>query len=194
MNIFHNYLDYFTYKEYLPNTVVFSEGDKCENICLIIKGEVEISTCSFNENQYSIVMLTNGNLFGEYLIFSNAPFYMGNVIAMKETQIGFLSKAKLISLLLSNSSFMVDYLNALANQHLLLQNKIKILTQKTIREKIMFYLNLTAKQKHCKTIQIKSKEKFALFLNVPRPSLSRELIHLKKDGFLDFNRYTITIK
>ena len=31
-------------------------------------------------------------------------------------------------------------------------------------------------------------------LRIPRPSLSRELISMKKDGLIDFDRQTITIK
>ncbi len=39
-----------------------------------------------------------------------------------------------------------------------------------------------------------TKEELANQLFVQRPSLSRELAKMKKDGIIDYDRYTITIK
>ena len=73
-----------------------------------------------------------------------------------------------------------------------LQDKIKILTQKTNREKILFYIKNEIKRTKNKTIKINSKEELAKILNIPRPSLSRELILLKEDGYIFYDRDTIT--
>ena len=44
------------------------------------------------------------------------------------------------------------------------------------------------------TFYFDTKEKLALFLNITRPSLSRELINMKKDNLIDYDLKSITIK
>ena len=71
---------------------------------------------------------------------------------------------------------------------------MKLASQKSLRDKILFYLANYAKENNTKIIPIKSKELLANILNVPRPSLSRELINLKKDGIIEFDRTKIILK
>ena len=44
-----------------------------------------------------------------------------------------------------------------------------------------------------KTIYYSSKEKLALYLNIPRPSLSRELANMAKDNIIKYDRKSITL-
>ena len=57
----------------------------------------------------------------------------------------------------------------------------------------MFYLISEEKKINSNIIPIKNKESLAKLLNIPRPSLSRELINLKNNGIIVFDKYTITI-
>ena len=44
------------------------------------------------------------------------------------------------------------------------------------------------------TIKLKgSKEDLALYIGIPRPSLSRELIKLRDEGFIEFDRHNINV-
>ena len=43
------------------------------------------------------------------------------------------------------------------------------------------------------TIYISSKDKLARYLNVTRPSLSRELINMKNDELIDFGKHFIKL-
>ena len=58
----------------------------------------------------------------------------------------------------------------------------------------MFYLLSEQKRLNSNIIPINGKEQLAKYLNIPRPSLSRELINLKEKGIIDFDRYQIKIK
>ena len=70
---------------------------------------------------------------------------------------------------------------------------MKLLSQKSIADRIMFYLINEYKKTGNKKVSIISKEDLANKLNIPRPSLSRELINLKDEGLIDYNRYFITL-
>ena len=57
----------------------------------------------------------------------------------------------------------------------------------------MFYLKTKQKQLNTNKIPIQNKETLAKLLNIPRPSLSRELINLKNKGIIKYNKYIIEI-
>ena len=96
--------------------------------------------------------------------------------------------------LLKNQKFSENYLTLISNINLKTQQKIKLLTQKEIRDKIMFLLFENKKITESNKLYINSKEKLALFLNITRPSLSRELSLMKKDNLIDYNLKYIELK
>lgn len=181
-------------KKYKRNEIVFNENDLCTSFALILKGEVSISTYTLLEKEYNIKIIGENESFGEYLLFSDSPYYLGNVIALKESQIAFIPKNYLLHLLQTNINFLNCYMNKAANNTMKLQNRLKVLSQSSIREKILFYLKNETHNKNTNIIYIKSKENLAKILNIPRPSLSRELILLKKDGIIDYDLKKIIIK
>ena len=179
-------------KTYKRNDCIFNEGDRCEEICLVIKGSVAIKTFTAFEEEYTIRTINEGGLFGEFLMFSNDPFYYGSVYALKETTIGFVNKKELLTFL-KNDTILTNYLHIVSEISIENQSKIKILSQKSIRNKIIFYLINRSKLEKTRKIYITSKEELASLLNIPRPSLSRELISLQNEGILKFDRYSITL-
>ncbi len=183
-------IKYLTYKK---DEIIFNEGDECTGIGYIISGAVSISTLTIIDNEYNIKTLQEGDSFGEFLVFSSNPYYLGNVYSKKETKIAFIKSRDIIKLMQSNIAFLHSYLNKMTNDALLLQSRIKILAQKTLREKILFYLKNEMEKQRTKTIYVTSKEDLAKIINIPRPSLSRELINLQDEGLIKFGRHYITI-
>ena len=55
-------------------------------------------------------------------------------------------------------------------------------------------MNSETKKLKTNIIPILSKEDLAMKLNIPRPSLSRELIKLKEQGIIDYNKNYIELK
>jgi len=193
MNVFRNHLAFFVIKKYKAKSVIFTEGHECQHLGIVLKGEIEISTTTYLQKEFSIKALGPDDIFGENLLFSSGGVYLGNVISKTDSEIALIGKADLLKLLSSDPTLLEDYLRALSDSHMLLQQKIKILSQKSVAEKIMFYLGECSKKIHSLTIPLKSKEHLAAYLNIPRPSLSRELISLKNEGMIDYNRHSITI-
>lgn len=180
-------------KAFKKDEIIFNEGDECTTVSYIIKGAVSITTPTFIDNEYNIKTLFDGDSFGEFLVFSSLPYYLGSIKALKETTIAFIKKNDLLYLMKENSVFLEKFLERMSNDALSLQTRIKVLAQKTIREKILFYLKDEVEKTKSKTIYVTSKENLAKVINVPRPSLSRELISLKNEGYIKYGRHYITI-
>lgn len=194
-NLFLNasdYEKYVYYKEYNKNALIFLEGEKCNNVCIVIKGEISIVTSNY-DSLVEINNLKENEIFGDSLILIDDNRYLGNIMAVKDTTLCIISKDNWLKLL-ENKIILKNYLEIISTKVFKIQSKVKILSQKSIREKILFYLLSESKRINKKKIPIKSKESLSLYLNVPRPSLSRELIKLKSENVIDYNRYSITLK
>ena len=118
--------------------------------------------------------------------------YLGTAIALKQTKVHIFTKDNLLKAF-EDKQFLNNYLNILADVSLSVQKKVKILSQGTIEDKILFILFSNYQESKSLSIKIKSKESFARYLCVTRPSLSRELIRLKNNNVLNFNRNCITL-
>ena len=188
-----DYSNYLIIKEYNSKSLVFSEKEKCEYLALILEGEVHISTLTYNEKEYTITVLNKFDTFGEFLLFSDEPIYLGDIIASPNTKLALISKNNLLTLL-KDQNILQNYLHMLSKRSMANQEKIKIYSQNNIEDRILFYLFEESKKQNTKTIKIKSKENLALLLNIPRPSLSRSLIKLKEESLIEYDRYSITLK
>ncbi len=187
-NVIKDYSNLFIIKTFNKNDMIFNEGDECKYLSLVLKGSVLINTYTFFEEEYNIITINENDLFGEFLIFHSNPFFLGDVSAFKSTELALITKDKLLNILQNDKTFLNNYLSIMSNKSIAFQQKIKILSQKSIKDKILFFLSETSKRTKSKTIKIKSKEQLALFLNIPRPSLSRELIILKDLGLIDYSK------
>ena len=187
-NVIKDYSNLFIIKTFNKNDMIFNEGDECKYLSLVLKGSVLINTYTFFEEEYNIITINENDLFGEFLLFHSNPFFLGDVSAHKSIELALITKDKLLNILQNDKTFLNNYLSIMSNKSIAFQQKIKILSQKSIKDKILFFLSETSKRTKSKTIKIKSKEQLALFLNIPRPSLSRELIILKDLGLIDYSK------
>lgn len=193
VNVNINYEHLIDIKEYKNETLLFNESDECKYLCLVIEGEVTVSSLTYNDKEYTINVLHANSSFGEFVLFSNNNYYQGDIIASANTKIAYISKNNLLELL-KNQQILKNYLTLLCNRSLANQEKIKIYSQNNIKDRIMFYLYEESKKRKNNIIKIKSKETLAKLLNIPRPSLSRSLIELQEEGRLTFDRYQIKLE
>lgn len=192
-----NFLDFFNNNEikicdFKKNSFIQHEGEYCSSIGYIIDGSISIFSSGFDDDNYLITTLNSNDTFGESLIFSDNPTYLGSIISTSNTKIAFIFKETIINKF-SNPDFVLFYSNYLSNKTMAIQQRCKILSQKSIKSKILFYLYNQIKVSKCNVVPITSKERLSEFLNIPRPSLSRVLIQLKKEGIITFDKHSITL-
>lgn len=180
--------------QYNKNTVICNEGEECQNIYLLIEGELKIYTYSFHENIYVIRTIKEKEVFASQLLFASNNKFLGNIIANKKSVIKIISKDTFLNACLNDKQLFIKYLNNSSDNYMKLQNRLKVLSQKSIREKILFLLEQKTEHKNIKKIYINSKNELADYLNIPRPSLSRELIKLQNDGIITYSKHYIELK
>ena len=183
----------YTLKKYSKNDIIAIEGDTCTSIGLVLEGNVDIKRM-LGSKVVHLSSFSKGGVFGEIIAFSDVNLYPASVIASSLSQIMFIDKKDFIKFCTHNEEFLGMFLNTLTNKIFLLNNSITNLTFNSIRQKICNFLISEYKIQKNKNIKLNiTKEKLSEILGVTRPSLSRELINMKDDGLIDYNRSHIII-
>ena len=130
-------------KKYQKDSLVFSEGETCNSIGIIISGQLKISTLS-QTNEYTINILNDNDIFGDTLIFTKDKEYLGDGITTKDTTILFIERDVLLELF-KEQTFLLNFLELNAEKNAYVRNQLKLYSQKSISDRIMFYLNNESK-------------------------------------------------
>lgn len=177
-------------KTFAKGEIIAAEGDICLSIGVIEKGRIAIQKYTSGGDFATISLLKPGDYFGEDLIFGSSNVFPFTLEAMSLTEVLFVNKDTLNALLEKSSVVKSNFLRILSDRVLEQNKRIALLSQKSIRQKIAYYLldlknekNRTADQADSVRLPV-SKEVVAKLLAMPRPSFSRELILMQKDGLL----------
>jgi len=189
-------LNKVTYRieKYKKGQVIAIEGDDCNSLGIILKGKIEIQKIFPSGQVTTINNFKEGNIFGESLVFSDKHTYPATITAIENAEIMFIERENIVKLSMLNSRILTNFVTVLSRRILMLNERISNLSQDSIRKKISGYLlSEYNKQKTTTIVLPYTRKKMAELLNVPRPSLSRELINMKEEGIIDFNKNEIHI-
>lgn len=187
-------LNYFVEKKFNKGEIIKNEGDYCTSIGIIISGSASIINITYDNKEFLINSLFEGDMFGENLIFQKNSQYPGTIICEQNASIIFLSKTNFILFLQENIDFLSYYLNYISERFINMQNRLKILNQVSIKDKLLFFIESESKKNNSDFVYIPSQTLLAKYLNVPRPSLCRTIAALTKKGVIIKNKKIYKIK
>lgn len=180
--------------------ILINEGDPCTGIGLVIDGQVAMQKYTSSGDFATVELLGAGDIFGEYLMFSSKRTYSVTIEAVANSKIIFVSREILASLIYKSPSIMENFLTILSDRVQSQNQRILLLSQKSLRQKIASYLldllreqleqegekpQITRTTVSTQAVELPvSKEVVARLLAMPRPSFSRELISMERDGLI----------
>ena len=170
------------------------EGAPCSHVGVILKGEVEIQNVLASGRTVTIDRLSSGQVFGEALIFSDRRRYPATVTAVAKTAIMYIGRGEIVRLCREDTVFLERFLGLLSGKILMLNGRLRDLSHGSIRQKIASrLLDLSAKCGSHRVDLGVSRREMAEDMGVPRPSLSRELVRMRRDGLIDFRGEEVTL-
>ena len=140
-----------------------------------------------------------GEIFGEVSAFAKTGHWPNMVLASTESTVLFLPYARIGSpcekLCSAHHLLINNMLGLVARKALIMNSRINYLKIKSMREKLATFLYEQYQQTGNRTFNIPlNRDELADFLNVSRPSMSRELGRIRDLGLIDFFRSSFTIK
>lgn len=183
----------FKVRSYKKNSIIHFDGEKCTKIEMIIYGKVVIDSIDEDGNLLTISDFYSNDILGGNLVFSKNPYYPMTISAQEDSEILEIDKDVLFNMFGGNPDFLRTFLELISDNAFILSDKIKHYTNKTLREKIMSYLDYECKKQNSDHIKLPiTKKALAEKLGVQRTSLSRELAKMRDQGIIVFDRDTIT--
>ncbi|AJD30097.1 Crp/Fnr family transcriptional regulator [Clostridium sporogenes] len=187
-------IDSYYIKEYKKNSVIYFQNEKCITLDIVLKGVVSIEGIDDKGNYVAISDFSTGNLIGGNLVFSHKNFYPMIVLARTDVTILHLKRDLVLKLCQNNYNFLINFLASLSDKTLILADRIKTLSFKSLRKSIIDFLIYESYSQKSTKIKLRlTKKSLAEKFGVQRTSLSRELNKMREDGLIDYDAYSITI-
>ena len=185
---FHGLIKHFPKSDY-----IYLAGDCVENLCVVLEGTVQMIKEDIWGEKSIIANLGAGSVFAEnflgqlgdrssvsYFVASDSEVLMlplGRTLFDSDTS----SKA--------SQRLMCNIVSILADNNTRLIEKTEILCKKTLRSKILAYLEQEARNHGCRSFIIPfNRTDLANYLDADRSALTRELARMKEEGHIDFTK------
>ena len=185
-----NMINSFQNKSYKKGNTIIDIGDYIDNIYLILDGMVEVSK-EYDDARKNIVNILNaGDIFAESFALSTNKISTIQALSFTDTKILKINTNNIFN----NSTFLKNLIRVLSDKNIFLSIKNDILSQKSLRSKIMLYLKYMSNIQKSNNIVIPYKrDKLAEFISSDRSALSRELNRLSKEKIIKLEGNKITI-
>lgn len=189
LNSFNYNLRTFQKEEYL-----FIQGDECRTIFLLLHGTIEVQKIDPSGKMLLLMDVEKDEVIGAGVVFSGHDSHQMSAYAKSDIIVLEMDKASVLKLCRINENFLELFLKSLSGRTYMLTQRIREVTLKTLREKICEYLNLVYSERGSLDIRIPFTKKYwAETLGVQRPSLSRELANLSREGLISMKGDLIRI-
>ncbi len=187
-----------TVENFTDNQVLFEKDHKVKKLGIVIEGTLNLVSQKYNGNRVIVTTLKKNDLFGEALIYAsqeNSPY---DLLSLGNSKV-LLIPYKVFSNMCSNNcsyhaQLIKNMLGILSDKIVMLNNKMSILNADTLKGRIAAYLLTLHKKSNAMTFNMPmNRQELAEFLNVKRPSLSRELSNMQKDNIIEVYRSSVKI-
>lgn len=182
-------------KGYKTSDYIFREEDIPQYLYLILEGEVSVVKDFASGRQDILYVAGVGEVFGEDFFGPEQKPYWFDAVANTDT-ILLLLPWKFFFDFCSNAcdhhqQIIRNMLELMAVKNFNMTKKAHILSSTTLREKISVWLLETMNDGQVNTKM--NREQMSAYLGVTRPSLSRELMKMQKEGIISIDRNRIQI-
>lgn len=189
--------------------VLVNEGDICKSLGVVLDGQLAVQKYASNGDFVTLNLLGEGDAFGEDLVFGTDRVWPYTIEAVTHSKVITMTTDMLMPLLQASPHLTGQFMTFLSDRIQDQNSRISILSQRSLRQKISSYLlDLYRRQAELSELPLRraprvstpsvelpvSKEVVARLLAMPRPSFSRELVKMEKDGLIKISGRVIWLR
>lgn len=178
---------------YSAKEFIIRETDVTGEIGVVLSGSVHIITEDAFGNRSITAKLSRGEPFGQVYASGNVQASPVSVQADTDCEVLFLKFHKIVSpcsrACRFHSKVIENMMGVLADRNIMMNRKLNILSQRTIRDKLLAFLWWQAEISGSRSFEIPyNRDELADFLCVNRSALSREISHMCDEGIIETER------
>ena len=165
---------------------------------ILLNGQAAVIRYEYNGTRSILENLSPKSIFGEHLSFVPSDDSCIAVVCQTDCQVLFIDYQSLTRTCQNacscHTQLIRNLLQLLSDKTRSLSERVEVLSQRSIREKLMCYLMQLAAGKNSSTFELPfTRIDFADFLSVNRSAMIRELGKMKKEGLIQISRRTVTL-
>lgn len=169
---------------------IFLEGESARQVGLVLSGAVQVVQDDYYGHRSVLSVLGPGESFGEVFSCAGLESLPVSVLSLKDSRVLLMDCRRVLNMCSSSCGFhsllIQNLLRGLALKNLDFTRKIRYMSRKTTREKLLAYLADQAKLKGSSEFVIPcGRQTLADYLGVERSAMSAEIGKLKREGRLD---------
>ena len=191
---FHGLIKHFPKSDY-----IYLAGDCVENLCVVLEGTVQMIKEDIWGEKAIIANLGAGSVFAENFLGRLGDRSVVSYFVASDSEVLMLPLGRMLFDSNTNSKasqrLMCNIVSILADNNTRLIEKTEILCKKTLRSKILAYLEQEARNNgsHRFTIPF-NRTDLANYMDADRSALTRELARMREEGLIDYNKNTFELK
>lgn len=172
---------------------------EADQVGMITEGEAVVVRIDVHGGETKLETLRPGGVFGAVSAFGGLQMENVEVRAATQCQVLYLHRDQITKrcghACEYHSRLMANFLRILARQTVDLSRRLELLSRRTIREKLLAYLEQEASRQETRRFRIPVPQKdLAQILCVDRSAMWRELRAMKNNGLLDFEGRDFELK
>ena len=172
--------------------IILFAGDKPQHVGILLTGQLHIVREDHDGNRSLMAVVNPGEIFAEALCCADIPESPVTVTAEVDSTVVLLSFQRILQTCPSactyHSKLIENMLELIANKNLQLQSRMEIISLKSIREKVLRYLESFVPQQGLNITIPFNREELARYLCVDRSAMSNELCKMRDEGLIRFSK------
>ena len=176
-------------RTYHKGDMVFMIGDTMNRAGIVLEGTVSVSFLDESDNSVNMNVFTRGDLFGESLAYLGGNKSPVQMEATGKCRIVFFDFLAVMSASEFPPGFKAtlasNLLRDFARQNFFLNHKLRIISQKRLRDRVKVYLRGQGIAPDGLICIPFNRGEWAEFMGVNRSALSRELSNMQTEGILE---------
>ena len=179
--------------------VIAFEEENIRHVGIVISGAVDMIKEDIWGNKTLVVRTCQNEMFGETFACGTDNLSVVTFIASKAAKILFIPFDRTMRNCKMACSFhqklMENMVQVIAGKNRDLLRKVEVVSKRTIREKILTYLSIQSQtiESSCFEIPLRRIE-LAEYLCVDRSALTRELVKMRDEGLIDYDKNRFCMK
>lgn len=180
------------------NEYIARIGASFKGVYIVLEGESAIVRETYDGSRSIVNLFNVGDVCGEALAFCGLNRWPMSYQALTDSTVLVVHPERIIDVCeracIFHKTILSNMIRVIARKACDLNRKVEYLMLKTINGKLSKYLLEQKELNASTTFHLPmNKEKLADFLNISRPSMSRELGRMRDEGIIEFHKSTFRI-
>ena len=185
------------FRDYPAGSLIFGENDPPKYLYLLLEGKVQISKHLPSGKRNLLFQVKELEVFGEVFASTSEKYYWYEASAVKPSRVLVLPYHFIYGVCENacdhHKMVIRNLLDIQAKNNLQMTKKLHIITNTTLKQKLALWLMEVSGGKP-KAVMDMNREELADYLGVTRPSLSRTMMEMQKQGIIRIEGKTVWIE